>query len=267
MGPVKNLFNPHQPHLEIWKDLTTNYCNKPDTRSGWSYTRGTLRKQGQRTDLIEAASIAVTRGIRAVHEEMPATAIQFHKGLCTHVVMMDTGKKYFPCEVIVHYGKSRTGKTRDIPDGAGKIRIDSDGKAWFDDCIDREIVYIDEFYGNIKVSEFLQITDNYAHPMRIMGAFYPRKYHTMYITSNVHPDQWYNNVHVDQQEAVLNRLKIVQYPIDRSGHPVLPSTSDTSDTIRGITLDPEVPPMRSHTQDSDDEFCLCINKRRPKTKT
>lgn len=261
LSTVKKLFAPHQPHLEIWRDLSTNYCNKLETRYGWSYTRGKIRRERERTDLHTAAEIAVSQGIRAVHREMPMTAIKYHKGLMTHVMMLDPGKRYFPLEVIVHYGKSRMGKTRVIPDGAGKVRIDSDRKAWFDDCIDREIVYIDEYRGQLLISEFLQITDNYAHGMRIMGGFYPRKYTKMYITCNVHPDEWYQYEHADVVQAMKNRLKIIEFTEEQTGSPVLPPSADQSVDHPGHTQDEEVshPPSPTH-----DDFVVCINKRRPK---
>ena len=229
---VLALFGDYHPHLEIAKDVqqAATYCTKLESRTGWSYTRGELRLPKQRTDLKNAAALARERGIRAVHEEMPEVAIRFHSGLLKHVCMTDPGKHYFPCTTKVLWGPTRSGKTRSVPDGAGRVRIDPTGMTWYDDCIDREVIYLDDFYGNCRVSEFLQLTDNYSYPMRVMGGFYPRKYHTIYITSNVHPKEWYLSVPPQVRDAIIARLTITF--LGESQHrseveaPVLPSTSD-----------------------------------------
>lgn len=223
---VQKIFN-SKPHCEVARSVleSFNYCQKMDTRFGWSVAKGKPRLERARTDIHTAAEIAINQGIRAVHAQMPDTAIRFHNGLVKHVSMMDVGKRYFPVTVKVFWGKAGTGKSRSVPDGAGRIRVDPNKMVWYDDCVDRENAWLDDFYGNCQLSEFLQMTDVYSFPMRVMGGFYPRKYTTLYITSNVHPSKWFPDAPDDVVEAIKRRLEITQFsgPQSRS---VLPETAD-----------------------------------------
>lgn len=221
---VSTLFGNANPHLEVAKDVcaANTYCTKLETRCGWSITRGELTLPRQRTDLKSAAALARTHGIRKVHEEMPEVALRYHAGLVKHICMMDKGKEYFPCETIVLWGPTRSGKTRQVPDGAGRVRIDPSGMTWYDDCIDREVIYVDDFYGNCRTTEFLQLTDNYAFPMRVMGGFYPRKYTKVYITSNTPPTEWFKMAPPSVKEAILARLKVNFVPGPQSGSSITP---------------------------------------------
>lgn len=223
---VQKLFG-GKPHCDVARSPKDayDYCQKEETRAGWSVAKGQPRVSGTRTDIASAAKLAINEGIRAVHAQMPEVAVRFHSGLVKHVCMMDPGKRYFPVSVKVYWGKAGVGKTRSVPDGAGRIRLDPNGMVWYDDCVDREVAWLDDFYGNCRVSEFLQLTDVYSFPMRVMGGFYPRKYTTLYITSNVHPREWYSTVPEDVREAILRRLDITEVTGPRS-RSVLPETSD-----------------------------------------
>lgn len=186
------------------------YCLKDDTSTGAWRIKGPEPPAcaGARTDLRRALEKVAKDGLRACHldPELAPTAARYDSHLVRHVTRIYAGKAYMPLKVICFWGQSRTGKTRAVPDGAGRIKVDSDGRMWFDDCVDAEIVYLDDFYGQIKASDFLQLTDNYRYPMRVFGGLYPRRFHTLYITSNVPPDMWYQNVPDEVKVAIQNRI-------------------------------------------------------------
>lgn len=185
------------------------YCLKEVSRAGWSASEGEVAGQGARTDLMEAAEYARKHGIRATHAnpETAATAIKYHRHLMTHLQMLHPGKRYRPLKVIVLWGPTRSGKTSQVPDGAGKLKITASGQLWFDSCIDRKVIYLDDFYGQMKASDFLNLLDNYdTDDNDTKGSFTMRTWDTIYITSNVHPTEWYQNVPLEVKQAILQRL-------------------------------------------------------------
>ena len=70
--------------------------------------------------------------------------------------------------------------------------IPSNSGVWFVGAEDEpSTLIIDEFAGQIKLSQLLQLLDEYPYPLEVKGSFYPARYTTVIITSNIPPDMWY----------------------------------------------------------------------------
>lgn len=70
--------------------------------------------------------------------------------------------------------------------------VPSNSGVWFVGAEDEpETLLIDEFAGQIKLSQLLQLLDEYPYPLEVKGSFYPARYTTVIITSNIPPDMWY----------------------------------------------------------------------------
>lgn len=215
-------------HVEVAKHPKEayKYCFKEESRApdGWQL-KSDLEPvfSGKRTDLLEACEIVKTSGLRALAEQMPDSLVRHYSGFAKLKNLLDPGMRYMPIKAIWLVGPAGVGKTRSIPPGTGRIRVDRSGAAWYDDCIDRSSVLLDDFDGSMQLMEFLQASDCYSFPMRVMGGFYPRTYDTLYVTSNLDPSQCYPKAKDSQQEAILRRFEIRTV----GGGTVLPATSDT----------------------------------------
>lgn len=237
-----NLLKPN--HVEICKDprAAYNYCQKQDTQyaEGWSLKSDSEPAySGKRTDLQAACEIVKESGVRKLAEEKPEMYVRYSTGFHRLKGILSPGKQHMPITVKYIYGPPGTGKTRMVPDGAGRVRIDRSGMVWYDDCIDRQVIFVDDFEGHCMMSEILQMTDCYTFPMRVMGGFYPRTYDTVYITANHHPDMYFPNALPEHKEAFKRRLELI---VLGGRGPVLPSTSDTGPVPVGKPVSTAVPP-------------------------
>lgn len=114
-------------------------------------------------------------------------------------------------EVFVFYGPTRTGKTSkvfELEDDANIYKLcPGDGSAnslWFDDYQGESVLLLDDFYGYIKYSFLLTLLDRYVLRVQCKGGYETPVFERIYITSNVHPREWYTNV--DDTSALMKRL-------------------------------------------------------------
>ena len=74
-------------------------------------------------------------------------------------------------------------------------------------------VVIDEYRGSISISNILRWFDRYPVLVEIKGSAVVLKATTIWITSNLHPREWYPDLDQLTQEALLRRLNIVHIPM------------------------------------------------------
>lgn len=107
------------------------------------------------------------------------------------------------------WGNTGTGKTRyAVERGAFKWSPPSDTtKEWWDGYAGEKSILIDEFYGQMKPSRLQELLDGYMCRMDIKGSHTYAMYDTVYITSNVSPDEWYgDNVPQEVKNSLKRRL-------------------------------------------------------------
>lgn len=113
-------------------------------------------------------------------------------------------------QVYVFYGPTGTGKSRRAWDEATFEAYPKDPNTKFWDGYNQQPnVVIDEFRGAISISHVLRWFDRYPVVVEIKGGavcFTSRK---IWITSNLHPDQWYPDLDNATKEALMRRLEII----------------------------------------------------------
>ena len=77
-----------------------------------------------------------------------------------------------------------------------------DSVEWWDGYDGDEILLIDDFYGQIKVARMLHLMRGYQCRLPIKGGFTYAMWQKVYITSNTHPNMWYNG-----WEKIPNEVK------------------------------------------------------------
>lgn len=114
-------------------------------------------------------------------------------------------------KVILHIGRTRTGKTRSVFDKYPDVYetpISGDKTQWYDGYQGQKVALLDEYSGQQTLCNILKIIDEwYVRSVGIKGAFTWWNPHIIYITTNVHPRTWYNwEGREDQEEALRARF-------------------------------------------------------------
>jgi len=168
-------------------------------------------KQGQRNDIHEyVEAIKAGKRDRELIDEFPA---QFAKIQRTDkmrlIIDKEATRAFRNVEVIVHWGKTGTGKTR-IPYDLGAYKFDDWDNLWWDMYEGEPIIILDEFYGQVKPTWLLNVLDGYQLKLKIKNSFTWAKWTKVYITSNEHPDHWYKSEKIPEEVRNAIRRRITQ---------------------------------------------------------
>lgn len=119
-----------------------------------------------------------------------------------------------PMERVVHvfWGPTGTGKSRTAWERAGLDAFPKDplSKFW-DGYSGQEHVVIDEFRGTVSISHLLRWFDRYPVIVEIKGSSVPLVAKSIWITSNLHPRDWYPDLDSPTLDALLRRLNITHF--------------------------------------------------------
>lgn len=191
-------------HWEVARSVpqAIAYCRKEETRvdGPWIYGEPPYHAvQGKRNDLDKVVKmIRKGRSVRNIFEKSPNTVLRYHNNIAKLVVMF-TPPRDFASRVYLFYGPTATGKTTAALTQFKtpfKGLCPKHGNLWMDgyDPMFHETVVFDDFYGGIKWSELLQLTDRHPFTVNIKGASVQFRPRTIIFTSNQHYDSWYPNM-------------------------------------------------------------------------
>ena len=76
----------------------------------------------------------------------------------------------------------------------------------------QRVVVIDEFRGDISISNLLRWFDRYPVLVEIKGSSTVLMAETIYVTSNLDPREWYRDVDSMTIDALMRRLNIIHVP-------------------------------------------------------
>jgi len=112
-------------------------------------------------------------------------------------------------QVLVFYGPTGTGKSRRAWNEAGLDAYPKDPNTKFWDGYNQhENVVIDEFRGSISISHILRWFDRYPVVIEVKGGAVCFSARKIWITSNLHPVDWYPDIDQATRDALLRRLVI-----------------------------------------------------------
>lgn len=264
-----------------------NYCQKEESRTGWSATYGDPpQPQGARNDLKRAAELMGTGDLRRVAEEMPDTYVRYDRGLRALSLHRQAGTlmQWSHVDVTVLWGPTGTGKTRAVAQlgDVFPLEVSDSGAIWFDGYIGQKHLLIDEFYGQIRPAFLLKLLDSYRRSWPVKGGYIVGTWSHVFITSNVAPDGWYGasvpesvkraiarriarDICVDEHTPALDLRSVV--PSLQPAAPATPPTEPAADPEPVVESDSEPPPRRLRrlrraravvvdTPDEDDELHL-----------
>lgn len=204
---------PHKPHWEKRKGTrqqARDYAMKEETRVKGPWQAGekpwSEKNQGKRCDLEDIA-LKVKEG--ATDEELfeysPGTTTRYLKHIQA-VRFIFKPQRTQDLQVILSYGPPGTGKTRAFwdaaPNGWG-VPVGKD--LWFTGYAGQKHVLIDDFAGNIGLTQLLQILDRYPVQLNAKHGHVWWCPETVTVTTNCHPCNWYDYKERQDSYAALMR--------------------------------------------------------------
>lgn len=187
----------------VWKDDTA----VPDTR--FELGRSPLSNPTRRGHDWEAIWNSAKSGqLTDIPAHVRVTSYNVLKRIRTDHLQPTGSEK----TVKVFYGAPGTGKSRTAWDEATFNAYPKDPNTKFWDGYDQhDNVVIDEFRGRIDVSHLLRWLDRYPVIVEVKGASVSLACKNIWITSNLHPREWYPDLDELTMEALLRRLTITHF--------------------------------------------------------
>ena len=192
-------------HWEIMRahdtDQARDYCRKEESRIGGPWEFGRYHKsdktaRGGRTKRsdIELFRDAIRSGTceETLWDNFPVQMARFPQMYARLRVIT---KERDPPTVCLLYGDTGTGKTRcffERSSDSWYVTPINNGTFWLDGYKDQEWVLFDDFSGQMQLVQLLRLLDRYPILVPIKGShtsFQCAKY--IYITTNIHPYNWY----------------------------------------------------------------------------
>lgn len=195
-------------HLEVAKGTpqqAATYCKKDgDFEEFGNVPQG----QGKRSDLAAVVdSIKQGKNMREIAEENPSAVIRYGTGI-QRLRMLHRPARVTPPQIKVFWGKTGTGKTRRVWEFADHSQLwVHPGDKWFDGYDGQPLVLFDDFDGSwFKLSYFLRLLDRYPMMVPVKGGYAHWCPTTIFITSNIKPEEWFINSHEEHKAALQRRL-------------------------------------------------------------
>lgn len=188
------------------------YCTKEPRLDG-PYEFGEKPSQGKRSDLLSVkAKIDDGASDQQIADEHFGSWCRYHKSFTVYR-SIKTQKRTWKTVVNYYYGVSGSGKSFRAQNEAGENTYFKDpGNKWFDNYNCEPNVIFDDFRGNWFVfSTLLRILDAYPLQVEFKGGSVNFVARTIWITSNVAPDQLYPGISGIELQALLRRIENVVY--------------------------------------------------------
>lgn len=206
-GPTKEILG-GKAHLEPAKGTpaqAAEYCKKDGDYVEYGELPG---GKGSRTDLREVAE-KIKNGVsfRSIAEDHPTTVLRYGSGVLRLKNFYRPKNREAP-EIHVFWGPTGSGKTKRVWEFTKHDELwVHPGDRWFDGYDGHLAVLFDDFDGGwFKLTYLLKLLDRYIFQVPVKGGYvwwYPKQ---IYITSNLHPKDWYNNTNKEHVSALLRRL-------------------------------------------------------------
>lgn len=184
-----------------------DYCKKDGDFVEW----GVLKKQGNRTDLKELCE-EVRLGKRTIKEIANEDPDAYHQyGRTLHKIHTFAEEKRFRTEMtkgVWIWGPSGIGKSHRAFEGYDSEThyVKNLNEEWWDGYYGQEVVIFNEFRGQIKFSELLDLADKWPKTVKIKY-FDPVQFRSkkLIITSCMHPKDCFRNLDSHENWAQFNR--------------------------------------------------------------
>lgn len=114
-------------------------------------------------------------------------------------------------ECHVYYGPTGTGKSHRAFTEAPGAYVKNPNVKWWDGYQGEDAVIIDEFSGLIDITYLLRWIDRYPCMVENKGGAIVLNARRFFITSNIHPDEWYPNAKDAHKTALSRRITSITH--------------------------------------------------------
>lgn len=112
---------------------------------------------------------------------------------------------------VVYWGATGVGKTRRAWEEAGLEAYAKDPRTkWFCGYLGESNCVIDEFRGSIDIAHLLRWFDRYPVRVETKGSTLPLRVESFWVTSNLHPRDWYPQLDASTYDALMRRLSVFE---------------------------------------------------------
>lgn len=223
LSEVKLFFNDNTAHCEKAKGSHQQnyaYCTKEDTATGeFKVSLGEFpdRNQGRRTDLDEVKEeITNGKGISDIAENHFSSFVKYCNGISRAVDLFreKNAPAMFSRCCIVLWGRTGKGKSSWARQycRAHEFSLYSkppgrfDAPQWFDGYDGEQVLLLDDFEpSQVPYRELLVWLDVYKHRVQRKGGMLVATWHTVIITSNQDPRDWYGDRYTAEDREPLQR--------------------------------------------------------------
>ncbi len=208
-------------HCEVSRGTpcqANEYCKKDGDFEAIGVLQGGA---GARTDLQSVyKSCQEGASFQDIADKFPSAAIRYGAGI-QRVRLLTRPRRTAPPQIFCFWGKTGSGKTRRVWEYSDESKLwVHPGGAWFDGYDGHAAAVFDDFDGSwFKLSYVLKLFDRYTMPVPIKGGHTWWVPKTIFITSNLKPEEWYPNAHANHQQALMRRLTEFGTINECSGYP------------------------------------------------
>lgn len=210
---AKSLFSKHFGdgiHLEPTRsDAARQYVWKDDTAiSGTRFEFGQLPvRVNSKVDWSLVRSSALSGDFTSIPDRIFISHYGSLRRIASDYGRASPGQRL----VRVYWGPTGTGKShRAWLEATFSAYPKGPTSKFWDGYQGESSVVLDEFRGQVEISHLLRWTDKYPVLLEIKGAAVPLKYTRLWITSNLHPRDWYPTLDNSTYLALERRLEIIE---------------------------------------------------------
>lgn len=182
------------------------YCTKEEGRQFGPFWYGDVTAaghstQGKRTDLVAVAEAAAAgASLKEIAVKHPTSFIKYHTGIQALLdVTSSTPPRNFKTVLHMYYGAAGTGKTRRATYEANQLgetyvlSLSKDSHVqWWRGYTGQESVMIDDYNGELPLTEWFKMTDRYEYKVRVdQNAWRQFTSRHIFVTCNAHPHLLY----------------------------------------------------------------------------
>lgn len=191
----------HHLHIETRKrtrDQARNYCMKEESRVAGPWEIGEWQEKGagNRTDIDELIEVCKrTYSLTAAARAVPHLVLRYPRGAAL-ICAAFRPHRTTPPMVYLLWGATGCGKTRFVYDmyGYDGLHRKAPQSKWYDGYERQPVLLLDDFSGassKLALDYTLHILDRYPFAVEIKGSVIELLATKIFVTTNIHPKDWY----------------------------------------------------------------------------
>ena len=205
LGGVKKLLKTaHLTACNGTEEQNDEYCQKDNNYT----TIGEYTRQGARSDLEQLKKLIDTGvSLENIISNNFSLYCRFKNGIESYynIIQKKLIPKWRDIEVFYIWGKTGTGKTRYAVEHCD-FKIEGFNLAHWNGYTNEKSILIDEYNNDVQINVLLGLLDGYKLRLNAKYGFCYANWTTVYITSNLSPEELHRHANLKHREALMRRI-------------------------------------------------------------